>query len=116
MRARVCFLRLALWFVKDGKKAGCVVSLNVDQLAGYIGNYYSDELQVTYKLVLEDGKLYIRHRSASQDYLKPRLSNVFRVSNVTLHFNRNDENKISDFTVNTRRVGNIHFVKSEGSP
>lgn len=38
-----------------------VVSPTPEQLADYAGDYYSDELQVTYKLVLEDGKLYARH-------------------------------------------------------
>lgn len=38
-----------------------VVSPTAEQLADYAGDYYSEELQVTYKLVLEDGKLYARH-------------------------------------------------------
>jgi hypothetical protein len=88
-----------------------VVSPGADQLAEYVGDYYSDELQVTYRFVLEDDKLYVRHNSAPQDPLKPGLDDMFRVSYVAFHFARDDEGQVSGFTVNAGRVRNIRFFK-----
>ena len=36
------------------------VSLSENQLVEYAGAYFSAELQTTYRLVVEDGKLYAR--------------------------------------------------------
>lgn len=81
------------------------------QLAGYVGDYYSDELQVTYKLVFKDGKLFFKHKNAPENPLSPTLSDVFRVHGATIHFVRNDQNKISAFTLSSERVRNVCFVR-----
>jgi hypothetical protein len=99
-----------------------VVSPTPEQLADYAGDYYSDELQVTYKLVLEDGKLYARHcpgrvstghRNAPPDPLKPGLCDVLRLPIATLDFVRNDKGVVSGFALNAGRVRNVRFVKKE---
>ncbi len=87
------------------------VSPTPSQLAEYVGNYYSDELQFTYKLVLENGNLFFRHRNAPNKPLSPTLTDMFKVSYVTIHFFRDRQNKISAFTVSTERARNMHFVK-----
>jgi len=88
-----------------------LVSPTSAQLAEYVGEYYSDELQVTYKLVFEDGKLFFRHKRALENPLSSTLSDMFRIRGATIHFIRDDQNKISAFTLSSERVRNIRFVR-----
>jgi len=81
------------------------------QLAEYVGDYYSDELQFTYRMVLEDGKLFFRYRNAPKKPLSPTLNDMFKVSYATIHFIRDHQNKISAFTLSSERARNIHFVR-----
>jgi CubicO group peptidase (beta-lactamase class C family) len=88
-----------------------VVSPGTDQLAEYVGEYASEELRVTYQIVLEDGNLFVRHRSAPKDPLKPGFSDMFWVDRITLLFTRDDRARVSGFTVNTGRVRQVRFVR-----
>ncbi len=76
-----------------------------------MGDYHSDELQFTHKLVLKDGKLYFRHKNAPKKPLSPTLRDMFKVSYATIHFIRDHQNKISGFTLSTERARNIRFVR-----
>ncbi len=95
----------------DTLQAIKVVSLSADQLAAYRGDYYSDDLQTTCKIVLENGQLYIKHKNSPPDPLKPALGDIFRTSGLTLHFSRSQIGQITSFTVNTGRVKNIRFAR-----
>ncbi len=88
-----------------------LVSPTPTQLEEYGGDYYSDELQFTYKLVLKDGKLFFTHRNAPKKPLSPTLSDMFKVGYVTIHFIRDQQNKISAFTLSSERARNIRFVR-----
>ncbi len=89
-----------------------VVSPSADRLAEYVGDYHSKELQVIYKLVLEDGKLFVRHRSAPRDPLKPGVEDMFWVGAITFLFSRDVKGRVSGFTVNTERVRKIRFART----
>ncbi|MCI2425149.1 beta-lactamase family protein [Candidatus Acetothermia bacterium] len=95
----------------DTLQAIKVVSLSADQLTAYVGDYYSDELQTTYKIVLEKSQLYIKHKNSPPDPFKPALSDMFITGRLTLHFSRSEVGKITSFTVSTGRVKNIRFVR-----
>jgi CubicO group peptidase (beta-lactamase class C family) len=88
-----------------------VVSPTLVELEEYVGDYHSDELQFTHKLVLEDGRLYFRHKNAPKKPLSPTLRDMFKVSYATIHFIRDYQNKISGFTLSTERARNIRFVR-----
>jgi len=94
-----------------------VVSPTSDQLAEYVGQFFSDEVQVTYKVVLEEGKLFIRHGNKHKNYpkepLEPTLKDMFVVSFMGIHFLRHDPGKVSAFKLNVGRVKNIRFVKKD---
>jgi len=90
-----------------------LVSPTPAQLAEYVGDYYSDELQFTHNLVLEDGKLFFRHRNAPKKPLSPTLRDMFKVRGITIHFIRDHKNKISGFTLSSERARNIRFVKKQ---
>ncbi len=85
------------------------------ELRAYAGEYYSDELQVTYKLVLEEGRLFFRHRNAPENALEPTLSNQFRVRGLNIEFVRDKGNAVSGFVINTGRVKNIRFGRKKKS-
>jgi CubicO group peptidase (beta-lactamase class C family) len=88
-----------------------VISPGTDQLAEYVGEYASDEFRVTYQLVLEDGNLFVRHRSAPKDPLKPGFSDMFWVDPITLLFTRDDRSRVTGFTVDTGRIRKVRFVR-----
>ena len=88
-----------------------VVSLTTDELAAYAGDYYGDALQVTYKLVLKDGKLYCRYRNAPQDPLRAGPRDVLWLPQATLEFVRDDQGTLSGLTLSADGARNIRFVR-----
>jgi CubicO group peptidase (beta-lactamase class C family) len=88
------------------------------ELASYVGDYYSEELAVVYKVVLEGGKLHIRHENKYKELppnaLEPTLKDAFFVQGVTVNFKRDDQKRIQAFTLDAGRVKNIRFVKKTG--
>ncbi len=85
------------------------------QLAEYVGDYYSDELQALYRIAMEDGKLFLRlankDTELSKKPLQPSLRDAFSVRGLSLNFVRDGQDKISHFTVNAGRVKNIKFLR-----
>lgn len=90
-----------------------IVSPTSSQLAEYIGDYYSDELQVTYKLTVEEGKLLIKNMSMPMLSLAPLDKDKFDVGigGASLSFIRDSQNRVAGFHLDAGRVTNIHFVK-----
>jgi CubicO group peptidase (beta-lactamase class C family) len=89
-----------------------VVSPTPDQLIDYVGNYYSDELQVTYELVLEGDGLHCKYRNAPRGAMKPGSRDVFRLPQATLSFARDDQDVVSGFTLSAERARNLAFAKT----
>lgn len=85
------------------------------QLAEYTGDYRSDEAQVTYRIVLENGKLFLKHENEFKDVpknpLEPTTSDAFFVQGINLQFTREARRRVSAFTLNAGRVKNIRFAK-----
>lgn len=88
-----------------------LVTLTPEQLREYRGDFYSEELQVIYKLELKEGKLCFVHKNAPKSSLKPTLHDMFTVRGLTIHFIRDKEDKITAFTLNAGRVKNLRFQK-----
>lgn len=82
-----------------------------EQLEEYQGEYFSEELQVSFKLSLKEGKLYIVHRNASRAPLLPALKDSFSGGGISIQFIRDREKKISAFILNAGRVKNLRFIK-----
>ncbi|MGH9755848.1 MAG: serine hydrolase domain-containing protein [Blastocatellia bacterium] len=81
------------------------------QLAEYAGDYYSEELNVTYQLAVEGGKLMLRRKTAPVTALFPAIKDEFRVEGSILNFIRNDQQRPVGFTLNAGRVKNLYFAK-----
>lgn len=92
-----------------------LVSPTAEELEELVGEYYSDELQVAYRLELKDGKLFLVHENPYKDYpdspLEPTLRDNFMISGMQIQFFRNQENEVESFAVNAGRVKNIRFVR-----
>lgn len=85
------------------------------QLAEYVRDYDSDELQTLYWIALEDGRLFLRlaykENELSKKPLQPSPKDVFSVRGLSLNFGRGGQGKISHSTVNAGRVKNIRFLR-----
>jgi CubicO group peptidase (beta-lactamase class C family) len=92
-------------------------TLTEAQLAEYSGEYYCDELDVTYRLALDDGKLRVKVKNSSRGFLVPHLFLVpplrdeLRLLNIRYVFTRDHEGRITGFTLNSGRVQNLRFDK-----
>ena len=89
-----------------------VVSPTPAELKEYLGEYYSDEIQATYEVLLQDGKLTVTRRNAPPELLEPTLRDRFSSTRKSFKFIRNNENQVTGFTLNVgRRVMNLRFVR-----
>jgi len=87
------------------------VSPTIHQLKEYVGEYFSDELNATYKLVLDGDKLYFKHKNAPRKPLSPTLRDEFVVGGFSIQFIRDDKGKVIGFTLNSRRARHLYFNK-----
>jgi CubicO group peptidase (beta-lactamase class C family) len=91
-------------------KARQVRPLAASQLEEYAGEYYNDELPVTYKLAVEKSTLIFKHKNAPKDALKHMDRDKFTVGEYNIEFRRNKRKKITGFVLGAGRVANIEFV------
>jgi len=87
------------------------VTLTAEQLTEYTGVYYSEELDATYRIVVDDGKLFIKARNTPRAILSANTMDEFRRMGSTLKFVRNDQRQITGFVLNGGRSTGIQFVR-----
>ena len=87
------------------------VAPGASRLAEYAGTYYSDELQAGYRLVVENGKLFVRARNLPQDPLLPTVTDVFAVDELTFKFERDGRKRVTGFALGAGRIRNVRFVR-----
>src|SRR5262245_51822172 len=86
------------------------------QLGEYAGSYYSEELNTTYRVSVEEGKLVVIDRDGVKRPLTPAIRDWFSViSGPQLMFSRDPAGKVSGFAVNAGRIRNVRFSKSVDS-
>ena len=81
------------------------------QLSEYQGQFFSEELQVTFEIRLEEGKLRFVHKKASQVPFKPLYMDFFQIGSLRVHFVRNEGKEITGFFLDAGRVKNLRFTK-----
>jgi CubicO group peptidase (beta-lactamase class C family) len=88
---------------------------DADQLQGYIGTFYSPELDVTWPLVIDQGKLAIRdeHRrfETKIQTLAPAMKDVFSGEPGLLRFARDESGRITGFALSASRMRGIRFER-----
>jgi CubicO group peptidase (beta-lactamase class C family) len=82
------------------------------ELAGFAGTYASRELDTTWRLVVEDGKLVVRHRGIPADPLTPTVRDAFTLDGMNLAFRRGSGGKASGFNLDAGRVRGVTFARA----
>ena len=95
------------------KRVGLDEAMPLEKLAEFAGDYYNDELQVTYTVILDKAQLLVRVPRALDDPLQHIDGDKFSMSRGDMIFLRDDQGKIIGFTldVNTERLS-FKFTKN----
>ena len=81
------------------------------QLSELAGSYASDELESTWLLAVQKGKLVVVHRAISEKPLKPTVADTFTLDGMNLTFKRDAARKVTGFRLDEGRVKGIEFAK-----
>jgi CubicO group peptidase (beta-lactamase class C family) len=82
------------------------------ELASFAGTYYSPELETTYTLRVENGKLLVLRRRAAPVELAPSSPDSFRARGLQFSFTR-EKGKPNAFTVDAGRTKNLRFDRTK---
>lgn len=103
---------------KPSPKTGTKIpseTLDMKKLGEYVGDYYSEELDVIYRIILKKDKMFLQHENPHRDYpggiLIEQQKDRYNVGRLILKIYRDNRNNVTSFTVNAGRVKNIRFVK-----
>jgi len=84
------------------------------ELQEFEADYWSQELETTYHLMVKEDQLIIRHRWLGEMGLKPITHDLFKSDGGWfLQIIRTEENKIAGFNINSNRTLNVLFEKKE---
>ncbi len=84
----------------------------VAQLAEYAGSYYSEELDVVYKLAVKDGKLTMARRKYGPLVPQAVAQDVFAVPGTgSIRFARDAQNRVTGLVLSRSRIKNLRFDK-----
>jgi len=82
-----------------------------EDLPAFAGAYYSEEIDTTYTLYVEDGVLKVHFRPALRYSLEPVYEDAFEGDGNILRFTRGPDGGITGFLVYAGRVRHLRFVK-----
>lgn len=86
--------------------------LSDNQLDQYLGCYWNDELDVTYKIKRIENSLFFEFAGdILEEPLNPVEEDCFIYEDYILQFKRNDKNKINHFVLSHKRLTGIEFHK-----
>jgi CubicO group peptidase (beta-lactamase class C family) len=80
------------------------------QLADFAGSYYSEELDTTYRLTVEDGRLTITDRNEQKIALTPTFRDAF-TGRFQSEFSRDVQGRVAGFVVHAGRIRHVKFVR-----
>lgn len=91
-----------------------VPEFNPEQLKEYVGDYWSDEVRVAYRIELRDGALGVRQRSGAWVRLLPTGKDRFDADQGggAIEFTRNGSSEITELKVSGGRIRNIRFDRA----
>jgi hypothetical protein len=104
-------IRIVMQALLGGVTFVLLMALTSEQLSEYGGAYYSEELDITYQIVVEDGKLLIKVRNAPRGSLSSQSKDEFGLLGATFSFVRNDRRQITGFVLSGGRAKGIQFVR-----
>jgi len=85
----------------------------VEQLAEYAGAYYSDEIDSTYRVAVEEGKLKLLRKKFPPVPLQPAFTDAFTTGSLlgTIKFTRDRQQHVIGFIASGGRIRNLRFEK-----
>jgi len=87
------------------------IEVKPEDLEGFAGDYYSDELELKLALAVDEGKLFFVLRNTPKNPLKVLRRDEFSGGMFQIKFQRDGENRVTAFKLDTGRVKNLLFVK-----
>jgi len=102
--------------------------LSAGQLAAYVGDYWSEEMRVTYRIAMHEGGLVFqeiigpdlvpRPARFSHRELQPTATDEFRMARPrwTFRFSRDAAQSVNGFTLDAGRTQGMAFVRSGSRP
>jgi len=104
------------------ESSGDSLNLSESQLAEFVGDYRSPELDSSYKIIIQDGRLMAVHWRNNSSVLTPRTVDSFEGDQwwfPEVRFVRDGRGRVNGFMVSGPRVRNLIFERSSddaGSP
>jgi len=110
---------------EDADREKKEISVREEELQGYAGDYWSEELGATYRLAIANGKVKVisildgsaasRVNNFTTDALRPTGTDEFQVgkSGVIVHFRRNARGEAGEFTLDAGRTKGLVFVRKQ---
>lgn len=107
-----------------GEKQNPEIALSAEEWKAYAGDYFSDELRITYRLDILDGKVRLRLVEPSgafadpendqPTYLRMTAVDEFEAgkTGITLRFERDPRHQVGGFTVDAGRTRGIFFKRN----
>jgi CubicO group peptidase (beta-lactamase class C family) len=93
-----------------------LASPSPEDLQEYMGKFFSEELNVIYKFIIREGKLYVKFRNAPDLPLKPTIKDEFELNRIWYQFSRDNEGKIKGFTLVVEDIMRIPFESVVRTP
>jgi CubicO group peptidase (beta-lactamase class C family) len=84
---------------------------NGSELAEYVGEYTSEEIDPVYRLMVQEGKLTLAWLKHKPIVLDPRTRDAFASSAGTIRFTRDPTGHISGFLLSDGRILNFRFTR-----
>jgi len=87
------------------------VKFDASQMEQYTGNYYSTELEATYRIYVDKRKLMVHHMRLGDFELTPDIEDagMFNGDVGRMQFEKNAQGKITGFKLSGGRIRNIRF-------
>lgn len=85
------------------------------ELAVYSGRFYSDELDTTYTIAREEGRLVLLRPGAAPQRLSPLVPDEFMAGPFTLTFTRAARGRVDGFVLDVGRVRHLRFERRQPS-
>jgi CubicO group peptidase (beta-lactamase class C family) len=89
-----------------------MLTLVINRLIDYLGTYYSPELEFSYKMYLEDNKLFFKCKGYAPFHLRSIGQDLFLlVADKKFEFVRDEQGQVTGVDRCSNRVRRIHFSK-----
>jgi hypothetical protein len=109
--------KLLLKLSRSGRKTDTFDSVEpfsptAEQLNEFAGSYYSEELDTTYKMIVDNNRLVAVDRNGAKGPLTPSFRDAFAaLAAAQFEFSRDAQGRVAGFAVHAGRIRNVRFVR-----